>query len=116
MRRAARRHAGASRSRASSPPWSAPTPEVFARIKPACEAWAQKVVHLGPVGDGHKMKLLNNFLSMGYAAIYSEALTLAQKIGITPQTFNSVLARQPDGLRLLPDLHEIRAGARPRRP
>ena len=48
-------------------------------------------MHLGPVGDGHKMKLLNNFLSMGYAAIYSEALTLAQKIGITPQTFDSVL-------------------------
>jgi hypothetical protein len=67
------------------------SPEVFARIKPACEAWAQKVVHLGPVGDGHKMKLLNNFLSMGYAAIYSEALTLASKIGITPQTFDSVL-------------------------
>lgn len=67
------------------------SPEVFARIKPACEAWAQKVVHLGPVGDGHKMKLLNNFLSMGYAAIYAEALTVAQKIGITPQTFDSVL-------------------------
>lgn len=67
------------------------TPEIFARIKPAIEAWAQKVVHLGPVGDGHKMKLLNNFLSMGYAAIYAEALALAQKIGITPQTFDSVL-------------------------
>lgn len=67
------------------------SPEVFARIKPACEAWAQKVVHLGPVGDGHKMKLLNNFLSMGYAAIYAEALTLAQKIDITPQTFDSVI-------------------------
>ena len=66
-------------------------PEVFARIRPACEAWAQKVVHLGPVGDGHKMKLLNNFVSMGYAAIYAEALTLADKIGITPQTFDSVL-------------------------
>lgn len=67
------------------------SPEVFARIRPACEAWAQKVVHLGPVGDGHKMKLLNNFVSMGYAAIYAEALTLADKIGITPQTFDSVL-------------------------
>ncbi len=67
------------------------SPDVFARIRPACEAWAQKVVHLGPVGDGHKMKLLNNFVSMGYAAIYAEALTLADKIGITPQTFDSVL-------------------------
>ncbi len=65
---------------------------VFERIRPVCEAWAQKVVHLGPVGDGHKMKLLNNFLSMGYGAIYAEALTLAQKIGITPQTFNSVIS------------------------
>ena len=67
------------------------TPEVFARIKPPCEAWAEKVVHIGPVGDGHKMKLLNNFLSMGYAAIYAEALTLGQKVGITPQTFDSVV-------------------------
>lgn len=66
-------------------------PEVFARIRPVCEAWAEKVVHIGPVGDGHKMKLLNNFLSMGYAAIYAEALTLGQKVGITPQTFDSVV-------------------------
>lgn len=64
---------------------------VFARIRPVCETWAQKVVHLGPVGDGHKMKLLNNFLSMGYAAIYAEALALAQKAGITPHTFDSVV-------------------------
>lgn len=66
-------------------------PDIFVRIKPACEAWAQKIVHLGPVGDGHKMKLINNFVSLGYAAIYAEALTLGNKIGITPQTFNSVL-------------------------
>ncbi|MGL4727928.1 MAG: NAD(P)-dependent oxidoreductase [Bosea sp. (in: a-proteobacteria)] len=65
--------------------------DVFARIKPVCETWAQKVVHLGPVGDGHKMKLLNNFVSMGYAAVYAEALTLAQKVGITPQGFDSVV-------------------------
>jgi hypothetical protein len=65
---------------------------VFERIKPVCEAWAQKIVHLGPVGDGHKMKLLNNFLSLGYGAIYAEALTLAQKVGISPKTFDSVIS------------------------
>ena len=31
-----------------------------------------KIVHNGRVGDGHRMKLLNNFLSLGYAAIYAE--------------------------------------------
>ncbi len=52
----------------------------------------QTVRLIGPVGDGHKMKLLNNFVAMGYGAIYAEALALARKSGISPQTFeNSVL-------------------------
>jgi hypothetical protein len=65
--------------------------ETFAKLKPVIEAWAARVVRVGPVGAGHKMKLLNNFLAMGYGAIYAEALALAQKSGITPQTFDSVL-------------------------
>ncbi|MGL4635578.1 MAG: NAD(P)-dependent oxidoreductase [Beijerinckiaceae bacterium] len=63
----------------------------FARIKPVVEAWAARVVHIGEVGVGHKMKLLNNFIAMGYGALYAEALTLANKVGITPQVFDSVL-------------------------
>ena len=66
-------------------------PEIFERIKPVCEAWAAKVDHIGKVGDGHKMKLINNFLSLGYGAIYAEALTLAQKSGLSPKVFDSVL-------------------------
>lgn len=65
--------------------------EVFAKLKPVLETWAGKVVHIGGVGDGHKMKLLNNFLSLGYAALYAEALTLSAKVGITPERFDSVI-------------------------
>jgi 3-hydroxyisobutyrate dehydrogenase-like beta-hydroxyacid dehydrogenase len=64
---------------------------VFARLRPVIEAWADKVVHIGVTGDGHRMKLLNNFLSLGYAAIYSEALTLAHKVGISPARFDAVI-------------------------
>ncbi len=67
------------------------TPETFARIEPVIRAWAGKVVHIGGVADGHRMKLLNNFLSLGYAALYSEALALGRKVGISPQTFDSVI-------------------------
>lgn len=63
----------------------------FARLEPVLGTWAAKVVHIGATGDGHRMKLLNNFLSLGYAAIYSEALTLAQKVGISPDRFDSVI-------------------------
>ncbi len=66
-------------------------PEVFARAKPVLDAFAARVIHTGPTGSGHTMKLLNNFISMGYSAIYSEALTLGVKAGLTPQVFDSVI-------------------------
>ena len=64
---------------------------IFERLTPVLQTWAGRVIHIGTVGDGHKMKLLNNFVSLGYAALYSEALTLAQKVGISPQRFDSVI-------------------------
>jgi 3-hydroxyisobutyrate dehydrogenase-like beta-hydroxyacid dehydrogenase len=67
------------------------TEEVFARIKAVVETWARSIVHMGDNGAGHKMKLLNNFLSLGYAAMYSEALALAEKVGITTAQFDSVI-------------------------
>ena len=67
------------------------TPQVFARIQPVIATWAAKIVHIGGVGDGHRMKLLNNFLSLGYGALYSEALAMAQKVGISVENFDSVI-------------------------
>lgn len=64
---------------------------IFARIQPVIATWAGKIVHIGGVGDGHRMKLLNNFLSLGYAAIYAEALAVAAKVGISTATFDSVI-------------------------
>ena len=66
-------------------------PEIFERIKPVIECWAGVIVHLGETGLGHKMKLINNFIGMGYGALYAEALALAQKSGLTPQQFDSVI-------------------------
>ncbi|MCW6507110.1 NAD(P)-dependent oxidoreductase [Lichenifustis flavocetrariae] len=63
----------------------------FARAKTVIDAFAGRVIHTGPVGSGHTMKLLNNFISMGYAALYSEALMLGVKAGLTPKVFDSVI-------------------------
>lgn len=62
-----------------------------ARARPIIDCFAGRVVHTGPTGSGHTMKLLNNFVSLGYAAIYSEALMLGAKAGLTPQVFDSVI-------------------------
>lgn len=66
--------------------------EIFELVRPVIECWAGVIVHLGPVGLGHKMKLINNFIGMGYAALYSEALAIARKAGLTAEQFDSVIA------------------------
>jgi 3-hydroxyisobutyrate dehydrogenase-like beta-hydroxyacid dehydrogenase len=66
-------------------------PQVFARIEPLLQTFAGRIVHLGAPGTGHRMKLINNFVSLGYAALYAEALTLSQAVGITPAMFDSVI-------------------------
>lgn len=60
----------------------------FARVKPIVSAFASNVVHVGPFGAGHTLKLVNNFVAQGYGALYSEALTVAVKAGIAPATFD----------------------------
>lgn len=66
-------------------------PETFDRIRPIVECWAGNISHVGPVGNGHKMKLLMNFIGMGYAALYAEAAVLGAKVGIPPATLRQVI-------------------------
>ena len=63
----------------------------FQRVLPVIRCWAANINHVGPVGSAHKMKLIMNFISMGYAALYAEALTTAAKAGIAPQTVHKVI-------------------------
>lgn len=63
----------------------------FDRVQPIIATWAGKIVRVGEPGAGHTMKLLNNFLSLGYAAIYSEALAIGAKNGLDAATFHSII-------------------------
>ncbi|MDO5603619.1 MAG: NAD(P)-dependent oxidoreductase [Paracoccus sp. (in: a-proteobacteria)] len=65
--------------------------DTFGRIRPVIECWASNINHIGPTGSAHKMKLVMNFIAMGYAAIYAEALVMAAKSGIAPQTVRKVI-------------------------
>jgi 3-hydroxyisobutyrate dehydrogenase-like beta-hydroxyacid dehydrogenase len=65
--------------------------EAFAAARPVIECFAAKIVHVGPIGAGHTMKLLNNFVSVGYATLYSEALALGARVGISPEQFHAVI-------------------------
>lgn len=65
---------------------------VFEQIRTVVACWAAKTMRIGPVGSGHKMKLLMNFIGLSYGALYSEVVVLGSKVGISPQTIREVIS------------------------
>jgi 3-hydroxyisobutyrate dehydrogenase-like beta-hydroxyacid dehydrogenase len=63
----------------------------FEAVRPIVECYSDTIIHVGPRGAGHTMKLINNFVSLGYAAIYSEALALGARTGVSPAKFHEVI-------------------------
>ncbi len=50
-----------------------------------------KVTHVGPLGAGHAMKALNNYVSAAGLLASMQALATAQSVGIHPETFARVI-------------------------
>ena len=69
--------------------------KTFREIKPALEAWAENIFHVGPVGNGHKLKLVNNFIAMGFVSVVAEALTTASKAGVDIADLHSIVSAGP---------------------
>jgi 3-hydroxyisobutyrate dehydrogenase-like beta-hydroxyacid dehydrogenase len=65
---------------------------LFERCKPILSCFAENIVHVGPVGSGHRMKLLHNYVSLGTVTLLAEAAACAQRGGVDPETFVDVLA------------------------
>jgi 3-hydroxyisobutyrate dehydrogenase len=51
----------------------------LARLRPALDAMGKTVVHLGPVGSGALVKLINNFLAGVQAASLAEAIAIIER-------------------------------------
>ena len=66
--------------------------EDFARVRPLLEACCENIFHMGSVGSGHKTKLVYNFITMGYAALISEALCACAATGVDLKRFSDVVS------------------------
>jgi 3-hydroxyisobutyrate dehydrogenase-like beta-hydroxyacid dehydrogenase len=65
--------------------------KVLARIRPVIEAFADTIVHAGPLGAGHTIKLINNFVALGTAAVVAEGITAALKAKVDMNALRDVL-------------------------
>ena len=69
------------------------TPELFAECEPLLRTYAENITHAGPVGSGHRMKLIHNFVSLGFAAVLSEAAACSETSGIAPEVLLQILVK-----------------------
>ncbi|WP_428928079.1 NAD(P)-dependent oxidoreductase [Marinibacterium sp. SX1] len=67
----------------------------YDRIKPVLDDLGENVFHLGPLGSGHTIKLINNFFAMTTANAMSEAFAMADAAGIPRQGLYDVMSAGP---------------------
>lgn len=65
--------------------------------RPLLRCFAENITHVGPVGAGHAMKLLHNYVSLGMVTLLAEAAACAQRSGVAPEAFVDVLAKGGGG-------------------
>lgn len=67
-------------------------PADFERLRPVFAAFCENVIHAGPPGHGHVLKLVNNMLAMTQAAAIAEAMATAAKAGLSLQKVFDVIS------------------------
>ncbi len=76
-------------------------PEAVARARPLLECYTDTIIEAGPLGSGHTLKLVNNFVAIGTQALLAEAFATAAKLGVDLATLCAVLGSGGAASRML---------------
>jgi 3-hydroxyisobutyrate dehydrogenase-like beta-hydroxyacid dehydrogenase len=71
--------------------------EVVEEVRPVLACFAESIALVGGVGAGHRMKLLHNFVSIGFMSLLAEAAACAQRTNVPAEVFIEVLANGGGG-------------------
>ncbi len=64
----------------------------FSMILPVLKTYSENITHFGSPGAGHSAKLINNFISMGYAALISEGMAICSLAGVDSAKLYEVMS------------------------
>ncbi|MEL0612851.1 NAD(P)-dependent oxidoreductase [Marinomonas arenicola] len=67
----------------------------FEKVRPVLEGLGENVFHLGKLGSGHTIKLINNFFGMTTATAMAEAFAMADQAGVDRQDLYQVMSAGP---------------------
>lgn len=75
-------------------------PHALQAAQPAFHACASTVYHVGPVGAGSTVKMINNLLAASHVALTAEALALAQHAGVAADQLIEVVSHSSGQSRM----------------
>jgi 3-hydroxyisobutyrate dehydrogenase-like beta-hydroxyacid dehydrogenase len=64
----------------------------FAALEPVLRAFCENVIHAGPPGHGHVLKLINNFIAQAICTATAEACAAAAKSGLSLAKLHQVVS------------------------
>lgn len=80
------------------------------RVRPFLSAFSETVLVTGDAGSGYAVKLVNNFLSLGYHALIAEALVAVREEGIPVETVLEAVSLGAGNSRVLENNKAFLAG------
>lgn len=69
--------------------------DAFDKVRPVLDDLGDNVFHLGALGSGHTIKLINNFFGMTVANAMAEAFAMADVAGVDRKQMYDVMAAGP---------------------
>lgn len=69
--------------------------DAWDKVKPVLDDLGENVFHLGALGSGHAIKLINNFVAQAMANAMAEGFAMADKAGIGRKDLYDVMAAGP---------------------
>jgi 3-hydroxyisobutyrate dehydrogenase-like beta-hydroxyacid dehydrogenase len=67
--------------------------EAINRGRPAFESFARNIIHVGKIGSGRAIKLVNNILFAGHLQLAADALRFAEALGLDPYATAAALTQ-----------------------
>jgi 2-hydroxy-3-oxopropionate reductase len=75
--------------------------EAVARVRPVLRCYGDPILHVGPLGAGQKVKLVNNALFAAHIGLLSGSIELGARLGVPESTLLSALPHGSAASRVL---------------
>lgn len=81
--------------------------ETFEEIKPVLSDFCENILHIGEVGTGHSIKLLNNFICMSFTAVVEYGLFCSKYLDIDIDMLNKLMSMGSNYVSSIPLMLEF---------